>query len=681
MAQGPKNTKSRLKGWMTFAFILLLIFVIGSQVFAHYKNKFVNEKVEKLLPRICEKLGATITFDKVSPGLFGSSKITNFKVIVDTQKGQQTLVKIPSIRVEHTVRLEPQIHIELEKIILTKPELNLVVYPGKTTNLPEKWVLMIRGGGEKEKPDSGIKGKSRPSLIEKLEEYIDLSNGIEIVWEDGIATLEEGHFIADSTPFIVNLNESWGRAFFDIYNQSAFISASWQIEKKNGRVIVTGRADRKNVELILKGEDVSLSAFAPYLPSIVVPEDDARITGTLETKLVSGNPQRIIHYDGSIKGLCVNHWRLAKVPIRDIDFSSKGLLAWNKSDGYFEFPLMTIGQGDAIFDAQGRFDYKENKKVKITLTGRDVPIQAVLDAIPKDFVPKLYGAKVAGTLDLDFLFSVDMTNPNSLKLEPNVIVNDYFLVKSPPGADIKALKNPFKHTALKNGNVAKEFIVGPSNPDFVPYDRLGYWTIRGVLTCEDGRFFKHNGFQLRHIKASLIRNIKDKRFVRGGSTISMQLAKNLFLTGQKNLSRKFQEMLLTYAIEQELDKNRMLEIYMNIIEWGPKLYGIRPAAIHYFGKSPADLAPIEAAFLGSIIANPVRYHFMYSRGYVSDHWSVYLELIVRKMGAGSDKLSEIEPYKPEFGWVRRKRIAKEKEEKEELEKEKLLKLNDGKGQL
>jgi membrane peptidoglycan carboxypeptidase len=354
---------------------------------------------------------------------------------------------------------------------------------------------------------------------------------------------------------------------------------------------------------------------------------------------------------------------------------ANGLLDWDTEKKHVQIHLMRIGLNEAFMDVKGKLDYQESPSMEFQLSCRQMPIQAALDAIPKDFIPEIYGAQVQGTMDMTFDFAVDLANPRDLTFEPQVDVHDFYVVKYAESADIRKLKGPFKHVAKKKDKVVKEFMVGPTNPDFVPYKELGHYAIRGVLTCEDGRFFRHSGFQLKHIKASLVRNLKEKRFARGGSTISMQTTKNLFLSGKKNLSRKFQEMLLTYALEHELTKERILEIYMNIIEWGPELYGIGPAASHYFGKSPAGLQPIEAAFLGSIIANPVRYHYMYSRGDVTDSWSIYLQTICSKMGIGPEAYEEAAPYRPEFGWVRKKRQAEEKKAKEEAEKMKKEKEN------
>jgi len=127
-----------------------------------------------------------------------------------------------------------------------------------------------------------------------------------------------------------------------------------------------------------------------------------------------------------------------------------------------------------------------------------------------------------------------------------------------------------------------------------------------VLTSEDPSFFNHRGFIVEAFKQSIAKNIRTKKFARGASTISMQLVKNVFLTREKTLSRKLEEILLVYILENNriASKERMLEVYFNIIEWGPNVYGIGEASAYYFQKKPADLTLNECLFLATIIPKP-----------------------------------------------------------------------------
>jgi len=145
--------------------------------------------------------------------------------------------------------------------------------------------------------------------------------------------------------------------------------------------------------------------------------------------------------------------------------------------------------------------------------------------------------------------------------------------------------------------------------------RLQVWTRYGsispflktaVLVGEDDAFYEHEGYDLEQIKDSFVRNWEKKSFVRGGSTITQQLAKNLYLSTSKNPLRKFREFLIAHRLESELDKARILEIYLNVIEWGDGIYGAEAASRTYFGKTSKDLSLREAVLLAAVIPNPRR---------------------------------------------------------------------------
>ena len=161
-------------------------------------------------------------------------------------------------------------------------------------------------------------------------------------------------------------------------------------------------------------------------------------------------------------------------------------------------------------------------------------------------------------------------------------------------------------------------VVGPSDAHFVPLQGISPWLQTAVVATEDAGFWGHSGFEPTEIKVAVLENLR-LGGGRGGSTITQQLAKNLFLSGERTATRKLQEALLAWRLEEELPKQRLLELYLNIAEWGPGLYGARDAAEHYFGRSPATLQPEEAAFLASLLPSPVRFHGYYHHGGLTEN--------------------------------------------------------------
>ena len=156
--------------------------------------------------------------------------------------------------------------------------------------------------------------------------------------------------------------------------------------------------------------------------------------------------------------------------------------------------------------------------------------------------------------------------------------------------------------------------VSPASPDFIALRDVPPLFVRTLLLSEDAGFYGHRGIDLRELPAALLTDWSRGRAARGASTITQQLAKNLFLSRDKQVGRKLQELAITFLLESALGKERILEIYLNIIEWGPGLRGLRPAARHYFGREPQALTPAEMAFLVAIIPGPIKYQRSFAHG-------------------------------------------------------------------
>lgn len=181
----------------------------------------------------------------------------------------------------------------------------------------------------------------------------------------------------------------------------------------------------------------------------------------------------------------------------------------------------------------------------------------------------------------------------------------YVLVTLP---DVESLKtqNPIATALMEQRARERRSKVRPLRT-WVSYNNISPHLRNAVLVAEDGAFFQHPGYDLEEIKESVKKNWREKRFARGASTITQQLAKNLYLSTSRNPLRKIREFFIAQEMERHLSKRRIFEIYLNVIEWGDGIYGIAPAAQTYFGKPPAELLPEEAAILSAMIPNPRRY--------------------------------------------------------------------------
>jgi hypothetical protein len=241
--------------------------------------------------------------------------------------------------------------------------------------------------------------------------------------------------------------------------------------------------------------------------------------------------------------------------------------------------------------------------VKLRLVIPPINCQRMLKAIPAEMVPYMQGYKLKGMFDVDVKLEIDWTNLDLLVLGGHVGL-DHCKILDEPADSPKRLLEPFEHYVEVEKGEWLSFIIGPENPDFVPIDQISPNLITSIMTTEDAAFFDHKGFIVSEFRTALISDLKARRFRHGASSITMQMVKNVLLYREKTLARKLQELYLTWHVEQELEKDRILEIYFNAIEYGPALYGIGPAAKHYFGKHPRDLTLKESAFFSSILPNP-----------------------------------------------------------------------------
>ena len=165
---------------------------------------------------------------------------------------------------------------------------------------------------------------------------------------------------------------------------------------------------------------------------------------------------------------------------------------------------------------------------------------------------------------------------------------------------------------------------------WVPLSRISPYLVKAVLIAEDDKFWKHEGFDYEAIQKAIEKDIEAKKFKLGGSTISQQLVKNLYLSPSKNPLRKISEAIITWRIEGVLPKKRILEIYLNVIEWGEGIFGVEAAARHYYGKPSSQLTADEAARLAAVLPNPRKYNPLGEQRYVVNRSRLIYSIMVRR---------------------------------------------------
>lgn len=176
---------------------------------------------------------------------------------------------------------------------------------------------------------------------------------------------------------------------------------------------------------------------------------------------------------------------------------------------------------------------------------------------------------------------------------------------------VKPLRDPrisFAITVKDWSRKDRPFVVGPKNRNWTPYGSIPSAMRKAVVVAEDGRFYEHDGVDFDALKEAMKTNIDKGKYAVGGSTITQQLAKNLYLSREKTLTRKVKEFVLARRIDDALTKNRILELYLNVVELGPMVYGVGHGARYYFGKSASELSTRECAFLAAMLPGPRVYN-------------------------------------------------------------------------
>lgn len=172
----------------------------------------------------------------------------------------------------------------------------------------------------------------------------------------------------------------------------------------------------------------------------------------------------------------------------------------------------------------------------------------------------------------------------------------------------------------------------PADKRYVMLNSISPHIRNAVIVSEDAGFYGHKGLDFYELKMSFEENLKEGRFARGGSTITQQLAKNVYLSADKSLVRKAKEALIAVQLEMALSKDEILEKYLNVVEFGPGIYGVAKASQYYFGKSPAEVSVLEGAWLAFLLPNPKQYSQSFRKRELTRFARSQLQVIVNRMG-------------------------------------------------
>lgn len=363
-------------------------------------------------------------------------------------------------------------------------------------------------------------------------------------------------------------------------------------------------------ELTLAQNDLSNAAFA--LPKSIenVQPQFHQIKGELNF-YQKNNTETKICLAAQLEQFSCEHRYLADQPILIDSIGAQLNINIFKEKIEIE-PSSTLILNEIIIHPYLCYEPLNGQHVIFRIDEKDSDAGKLFHSLPHELFQVIPKLQVEGGLDYSLSLDYNSNLIDSLKLDFNIGCRkqNFRIIKGLE--NITRFNEPFEYVFYENGDTARVVPISPENPYFCSYTNIPPFLTQAILASEDGAFFQHNGFIKSSIQSALIADIKAKKLVRGGSTISMQLIKNLFLNRGKRFSRKFEEFLLVWMIEHYhlMTKERMFEIYVNIAEWGPHIIGIGEASEFYFNKKPSELTFPECVYLASLIRAPK--HFAYT---------------------------------------------------------------------
>ena len=339
-----------------------------------------------------------------------------------------------------------------------------------------------------------------------------------------------------------------------------------------------------------------------------------------------------VNGNASVKNFSVNHPKIAKedVIINNAEFDYSYLIGSN----YISLDSSsTVKLNEFVIHPFIKFENGPDTVFYFIVKTETTTAQNFINALPRGLFNHIKGMEANGAFSyrLDFIYNEN--HPDQMVFESTLNKENFQITKFGE-ANLSKLNTEFTHYPYENGRSTRPIIVGPSNPDFTPLDQISPFLKKCVLTTEDPSFFYHRGFVTEAFRQSIVKNIRTGKFKRGASTISMQLIKNVFLTREKTMARKLEEILLVYILENNylVSKERMFEVYLNIIEWGPNVYGIGEASRFYFRKHPSQLNLSECLYLATIIPRPKGFMWRFNKdGSAKDYLEKTYRFLANKM--------------------------------------------------
>ncbi len=465
-------------------------------------------------------------------------------------------------------------------------------------------------------------------LTDKLDQELRISEGDFVIdLDDKLIEGEVGEVFYNEKKLFdevkVNAKASKGQVNYLMHNNLRRTKGYWSME---GTADLT---EKSNTSLI---KFSGIPFFLPEKVGAAFANDKDQLSAIKVTFPLEQRPIMPFKLTYGIANLRLNHPILSSAPIGPVpvqlevagDYSLKkdtlhlesGSLKLRAIDAKDSKALAVNFSGDVVGLKNGMSDVYTALDFSIPRSDCDT----IARSIPRGLMPVLGDFVLSGQAKLDLSLRVSTKNPEAFQ---HRLAFDNGCVATP-------LSSKFSKEAMlradsqSNPKALQEGLTDPSSANFASSAEISPSLLKAFVAFEDSGFFNHSGFEAESLVHAFRTNFQAGKVEVGGSTISMQMVKNLFLNHERNLQRKLQEIFLTWYVEKTLSKNQILEIYANIIEFGPNIYGVTNAARVMFGKDPDSLSIRESIYLASILPSPVARFKNYCKGSVSKAYSDFL---------------------------------------------------------
>lgn len=561
--------------------ISFLVFLIIAVSIAYAKREaLLRSAIERGINKAKLDYGLNV---KIGTAAFSGLSTVSFKNITIVPENRDSLADIHDFRVG--VKLFPLLvgDIKLSEINLNNGKINLVK---KDSVSNYDFIFRKRTTGTEQKSEMNL-AKLANSLINQLLYKIPDDMNIrdfEIAFRDDTSTL---NFNTTSA----TIDEGDVESTIRVNGNESTWHVRGTVDPGDQQLDLMMFADNKKVEL-------------PYLEKRFGLKLSFDTVSTEMRGIRKSGNELEINGSWGVKNLLFKHSRISANDIIVPDASLDADMVIGKNfiaiDSTSTAHLKNIAIHPFI-----KYTLSPSKIYELRVHTDELDAQQLINSFPQGLFESLEGMQVEGKVKYDLDFYLDAKAPDDVIFNSQ-LKNIGFKVLKWGKTNLQKINKTFVYTPYEYGRPMRDIVIGPENPDYVPLEQISPNLKNALLTAEDPSFYSHNGFVEESFRNSIITNFKEKAFKRGGSTISMQLVKNVYLNRQKTMARKAEEMLIVWIIENGrlTSKSRMFEIYLNLIEWGKNVYGIGEASRYYFGKHPSQLDIGEGIFLASIVPRP-----------------------------------------------------------------------------